>query len=822
MEGCDSLQPCHYSRAVNSVVLKEYRANREVYSYLKQLSARLFLPEAPVDWFDQEHLQKWLTRHPIFDRETVRQQFWSLARAFPATMFSGSQIPEDQDVERLTAILVVLATKDNSELRQRGQEFARLSDAALSAAERTLAGLHNRPRHREKNVHNWQSWEQRRIRRLAEKVRHNPVVCIKGETGAGKSYIAEAVARTLNPDQTPQIITVGPETELSDLLGRLVLKPADAAMDTGQDDRDLHTERLPAPLTLWAQKRSDKPVVLIIDEANLATPELWNCLKGLYEQPPYLHVHGERVPVSPQHRIIMTGNPDHFSGRRMNELLRTRAPQLYYNPLDPSFVQEQVLRPGLTEVLAPFTTENNDAHVEQLVSAIELLYQHYRSLLPGRVFTPRDLTDLVSRIQATLTDNKPPVRLTAEGLNGLVWQAFEDALGGEVSEQRQDEKKALKIWYGNQRPMDDSLTRARQEKFEQFYNQWLFDQGKPSGTGSGFDYTNDSVRTLMRRIWLEQQRSLHEKKTGTPHRGRHATVISGPAGRGKSALLDQQLTSMCRQAGQPLPKQINAGHSSWELLLQAVSEARQQGYPLIISELNLLKSEEIEGLLNNAITGQAAPGFHLYTTVNPASFAGRHRFSPALKNRFTCLGIPEYTDRDIRTIANRILPANLTTALREQVIQWHLGLRHYLKQKKVSLQPAVADLQRLKQILAGEYPNAPPSPGQLQATFARQYSLYLIAGKCTLDKLPESPAMAGGTQTPEAMMEQLVRTLNNIALSHPVVATSAQGVTKIEARSTSRVTVPEALADTAGLKETTKEATLAIALKEWEQKSDSS
>ena len=207
----------------------------------------------------------------------------------------------------------------------------------------------------------WHSWEQRRIRRLAEKVRLNPVVCIKGETGAGKSYIAEAVAKTLN-HEPPQIITVGPETELSDLLGRQVLKPTDAAMETDHEtshshgETDLRTERLLAPLTQWADKRSDKDkhVVLIIDEANLAVPELWNCLKGLYDQPPCLHVHGDHIPVSPQHRIIMTGNPDHFSGRRTNELLRVKAPQLYYKPLDPSFIREQVLHPGLTETLEGF------------------------------------------------------------------------------------------------------------------------------------------------------------------------------------------------------------------------------------------------------------------------------------------------------------------------------------------------------------------------------------------------------------------------------------------------------------------------------------
>lgn len=893
MDGCGSLQPGHIYQAVNSVVLKEYRANREVYSYLKQLNARLFLPDEPADWMDQESLQTWLAKQPLFDREVVKKQFWSLTRAFPATMFPNQQVPDDTTVDELLALLVILSGKGNARLVLQYQKYTQLPDEALSAAENRLAGLRNRSLQREKTFynrlvsldstqrqagslreqaqwlaaaelqdgseldkaldgilseksrtddglrqdlkapqHDWHSWEQRRIRRLAEKVRHNPVVFIKGETGAGKSYIAEEVAHTLNPDQPPRIITVGPETELSDLLGRQVLKPADNAMETDRDDgnTDLQTQYQPAPLTLWARQESNsnQPVVLIIDEANLAIPELWNCLKGLYEEQPCLYTHGERIPLSPNHRIIMTGNPDHFSGRRMNELLRTRAPQLYYQPLDPAFIREKVLRRGLTEVLAGFMNTDKESntlksHVDQLVSAIELLFPHYQKLLPGRVFTPRDLTDLISRIQATLIEHKADHttsdELTVEGLNGLVWQAFKDTLGCEVSKQKQIEKEALKIWYGNQRPWNKSLTQARKAAFNRFYSQWQIEQGKHADSVGRLDYSNKSTHRLMRHIWLEQRRSQQEKETSVLHRGRHATVISGPAGRGKSAMLDQQLTSMCLQAGQPPPLQINAGHSSWERLQQAISDAKQQGYPLIISELNLLKSEEIEGLLNNAITGQSTPGFHLYTTVNPASFVGRHRFSPALKNRFTCLGLSEYTDQDIHTIAHRVLPTSLSTAQQEQVINWHLRLRHYLKQKKVPLQPAVADLQRLGDILTEQYPHESLTADQLRATFIRQYNLFLMAGKCTLDQLPALPDTVQDTKAWKDQVKQQVQVLNNIGLARPVVPIIVPEAKKVEALSPSHIVVPTAPAGTLDVNKTRQEVKLALALLSWEQQS---
>ena len=707
MDGSDDLLPYHIYKAVNSVVLKEYRGNPEVYGYLKNLSCRLFQDHADNEpWIDREYLKNWLKQHHWFSKSDIQKAFWSLAKAFPVTQFQSSQTPGANDVNQMMAVLVLLASGDDeAELLQR-LDYTTLNKQSLPSARQTLATYKSRSLQQEKQFFNqlvslpceqrrpgcvhqqvrrladaaregeaalqtavqqvltpeacqdgslvaalcsdqfdWEIWEQRRINRLADKVRQHPVVFIKGETGAGKSHIAEAVARMLNPDLSPHVITVGPETELSDLLGRVALKP-------GEDQ----TQTVPAPLRLWAEQISSKLVVLVIDEANLAIPELWNCLKGLFETPPCLYAHGERIPVSPQHRIIMTGNPDHFSGRRMNELLRVHAPQLYYKPLNPAFVQNKVLHLGLTETLTALPCISPaDAHeaVPYLVETIGVLYTLYQQQLPGRVFTPRDLSDIISRIQTILATHSSPVSLTEAGMNGLVWQALDDALGGEFPPALQLRKNALEHWYMSRKQTDNSLICAQQNRFEKFYDDWVLAQAA-SPVASQLDCTNDSVRLLMRHIWLEQHRSQQELTANTPHRGRHATVIVGPAGRGKSALLDQQLTFMCCQNGAPPPRQINAGSSSWELLQQAVKEAKKLGRPLIVSELNLLKSEEIEGLLNNATTGKAAPGFHLYITVNPASFSGRHRFSPALKNRMTCLSIGDYTDQDIQTIGRRV------------------------------------------------------------------------------------------------------------------------------------------------------------------------
>ena len=65
------------------------------------------------------------------------------------------------------------------------------------------------------------------------------------------------------------------------------------------------------------------------------------------------------------------------------------------------------------------------------------LYQEYQKLLPERLFTPRDLTDFLSRLSYYLSHSEPPSVQNKAGLYGLIWQAMEDSLGGELPESHQ-------------------------------------------------------------------------------------------------------------------------------------------------------------------------------------------------------------------------------------------------------------------------------------------------------------------------------------------------------------------------------------------------
>ncbi len=835
LDGAHEVSKVYIGKAVNSILLKEYRGNPETYYFLKTLSTQVFgsLTDCLPDFLEKEQecskpfidlgkLEEWVRQQPYISENVISEHFWRLNRHIFPCPFPLVQPPGKEVIKKLAALVAVIADKSeiraefhfkpsrkelawgqqlldtctpwnrtlakavsdlllslSAEERQSGLiseqagrimvamttgDSLELQEALQSVLTRTFSQKHGNEvaefLRRQPFIPDWRIWEQRRLKRVVSKVQRHPVVFIKGETGAGKSHIAAIVARELNPDPDNHfVLNVGPETDIAELFGQNCLRKNDQSGDS-------YTELEPGPLLQWARQVSNKIITLVIDEANLAVPELWNCLAGLYESPPFIHYQGQRLEVTQHHRIIMTGNPEHFSGRRINGMLRARAPQLYYRPLDQDFLTDKILRPHLTAMISAncrqtFAEESASGEsVESLtlhaLEAIKALYKNYQKLMPERLFTPRDLTDSLSRMEEYLR-MKPSGAVNAAvdkpALNCLIWQSLSDTLGGEFMPERKGHKKALNQWFKSRYTTHDEtrdearddrsrgMLRGAEEQFERFYLQWKMER-----TGHPFqelELNNASVHQLMGQLWRDITRCQQEKRTGRIHGGRHATVIEGPAGRGKSLLMDQLLTRMQQQINEPLPQQINAGHRSWHDLKSAISRAKEQGHILIVSEINLLKSQQIEGLLNDAMTGRAAPGFHLFTTVNPVSYQGRNDFSAALKSRFTRLIIDEYSADDLAKITSSFFP---DTEHAERVLSWHLGLLQVMKEKRCPIMPAAADLKRLaREVRRREADSVPLTVKKLSDAFRMQYQLYL-----TMIYLPSGERLPEYTPEPSA------------------------------------------------------------------------
>ena len=230
--------------------------------------------------------------------------------------------------------------------------------------------------------------EKRRLHRLKARLSKSPVIFIQGETGTGKSYFAAKMAREAGAST---VVSIGPSTDENELVQRWVWKD-------NQDGTDRSMERLDQVLLQWAKRKArpgEEFVILTIDEANLDDHELLETLKGLWDTPPCIFVNGQPFHVSPRHRVILTGNPDSYAGRRMNAGLQEKMQRVYYPTLDKAFLQDKVVEPALYQHLLAHTSgQVADQIAQQTTEAVLTLWQHYQEFLPEHEFTPRDLTDV--------------------------------------------------------------------------------------------------------------------------------------------------------------------------------------------------------------------------------------------------------------------------------------------------------------------------------------------------------------------------------------------------------------------------------------------
>ncbi|MCY4471202.1 MAG: hypothetical protein OXC07_00005, partial [Kistimonas sp.] len=383
---------------------------------------------------------------------------------------------------------------------------------------------------------------------------------------------------------------------------------------------------------------------------------------------------------------------------------------------------QQVVLPGLQSHLA---RQVSPALMQETAVTLVRVWNLCQRLLPQRVFTPRDLVDLCAWLgwYVSQSDGAP---LTLAGLNALVLQAVRDLLEGECDEAGQQALRALEAWMQARVPVDSgALDRCgggrsawQDSCFVQYARQ----------VAPAFATSPPAVMALVAAVNRDLDRCLQARKGCLAAGRRQATLIEGPAGRGKDAclrLLLDHWQRQCRQdAEAPVEvKTLCASDCPWESLCEAFRQARIQGQVLVISELNLVESQYLEGELNAALAGEAAPGFHLFATINPADvgFSGRHNFSPALLGRFRRLVVPDYSHDELTTIALQAAAGQVEEAQVRQLTVWHRQLCQAAQGKGVMLRPVSKNLIQLVQACKG------CSPHEIEALFDSHYKIYLLA-----------------------------------------------------------------------------------------------
>ncbi|WP_448218333.1 AAA family ATPase [Endozoicomonas sp. 2B-B] len=575
--------------------------------------------------------------------------------------------------------------------------------------------------------------ESRRLSRLHDRLTDSPVIFLQGETGTGKSYFSAKLAKASGQ---ASVISLGPSDSEQTLMKRWQWQ------QHADGDRSMVPQN--RALMEWANTKSDKDgeyVTLVLDEANLAEAGLLASLNGLWEPEPCIYVNGHPVKVSEKHRVILTGNPDHYAGRQMDPTLKEKLPRAYYPRLDQAFLRDRVVEPALLNQLQRHQI-NDIAHSAS--KSVMTLWQYYQELLPEHEFTPRDLTDICSWVgwylDRALSEGDSA---SCEQVNSLIQQSFRDVLGPEISETQQDALAALEIWFAARYHPDNTL-RDRvhnhtlpdiQRDFEAFTKEF-----RPE-----FDTSGSAVIELVQRLGQDLSRCQQAYRHEIKHGGRQATLIEGPAGRGKDATLNLLIESVRKQAkqrGKTMPEvfPLNACDCSWEQLCEVIQKAKVEGGIVVISEMNLIDSQHLEGELNDILAGDAHPGFHLFATINPPEYSGRKPLSPALKGRFRHLPIRQYNSAELQTIAGKVLPDSPKgKSVAKQLTEKHCRLRACLQRKNLPLQPTSRDLQNVAMAVktGGDF-----SEKALHQCFNQHYRLYLMAANLSLEELPESSTLA--------------------------------------------------------------------------------
>ncbi|WP_422449612.1 AAA family ATPase [Endozoicomonas sp. ALB091] len=788
LDGSPGLLPCHQRRALHVLLAKAYRGDPEIYSFIKAKIAGYY-PDQPTDnRADRSALEQWLARHPAPELRDIEACFWTLARHCPATVHQDSKEPDDIDnnsvKELATYVVAAAAPARQRPMAQRlavdlrlarkkclfdGHLRSTLKDTLI--AQRSLlrqdtiisqtvgmlesqiiAIVNQTDQQKSRQIREILATafvddqlpgpcqdlpdtllarqrsdrfrQERRLEHLAQRVREHPVVFLQGEAGAGKTFMARAIAaRAGYPDC--QVLQLGPNDTREALFGG----PQLVSYAMGNGAEDYRTEFREGPLLRWALSKD--PPLLVLDEANLAPEGLLAPLAGLTRQPQVLHYQGReyRLPEQQQHRIILTGNPDHYSGRHLDNTLKSRIPTFFYKPLPDTVLANAIILPNL-----PQAWPEHLKH--QARDRLLTLYNQFRALLEQT--TPRDIIDVLATVRQILRHCAATVSTPGQ-VNALVRRAFMDSLAGAVTHDCQQRLDTLNHWYQGQYPEDPSLIAGVDQSFAVFLQEL-------QATNSDGDFSPKPVQQLAYRYW----QSLDKDDSG-----RTAILVEGPAGWGKDFVLDRTIRLWQQQQGMNRPfVHINTNPNQWTTMTERITQAMSQGQLIAVSELNLIPGHYVEGLLNHVLTGHAAPGFRLFATINPGYFVGREALSLALTSRCTQIRLAALDPEDLARLVQRL------PKIPEELPQWLADHFHQLatalNQQNSPVQLALDDLFRSARQLASQRPE------QWDQALRQHLSLPFRALKKLLPPLQEDTARLARIKQEEQRRQDLEASANSI------------------------------------------------------------
>ena len=404
----------------------------------------------------------------------------------------------------------------------------------------------------------------------------------------------------------------------------------------------------------------------------------------------------------------MTSNSDYVPGRNPNVDLQRLAAEQVQLPFSKGFKEEQIIKKDVVSLLDAikfsdgFAIKNDVAN--QITKCITDLYNQYERCIPGHVFTPRDLTDCYSRIEAYFSDyitGKNKDKPSIEMIYDVTREAMKESIANGVPIKYSGRIKAIDIWHQARFSGNAKVVNENQQKFTKFYEdlKTAVQQYQGINEYKKFDLENKVTEKLTKIVWQELQRIQLEHDSDKVHKGRHVVVIESPAGMGKDSVI-ALVTKFWEFQGHTSLKHhaITAGIKSTDKIVSLIEQKFKEGGLISISEINTYDTQSIEGYLNNFFADKPhEKGFSVFLTNNPTEgYASRNEFSSALKSRVTYNILQGHSFEDLQSICKSQLT---TTKYADLIVKYHCNLTTIIQNAGKTAYPSIADIQNLAKII---------------------------------------------------------------------------------------------------------------------------
>lgn len=576
------------SNPIKSLLLYDYPKGSADFSYLNVLGKLYFTPtdKKPVR---KIALRQLIKRFNIQSKQDVRDHAWQLLNCF-----QGKELKEllGDTLEKSIDFTQAFPTLHNNIIEILYEKINQRMELTVSPVLITTAN--------DQTAHH----RHKKARRLDMYLNdeHTKMIFLKGSQGTGKTYAVSTINTKTNT--------------LYDGIANI----KNWLQDTSKDN---------------------KIKVLLLDEANMAQPGTWDFLRGLAQNKIYYD--GKFYDITAQHKVIFTGNPEHFPRRYYHQLIQQNTKNIYFDEWSRD-EYKAILQSTLQQVKSP------DIAIETILFAMEKL----RKYNPFVTLSLRDLENIAIRFMM-LSEEKHAVT------NQAVIQACEVEFANMIPEtnQRKSFMDSIKnhvlnhdkiLIDMNETPLNSLITVRK--------NIVIPPQKK---------YIIDVIQQA-----IDIQAYAEKNKITSYKRG---VLIEGDAGLGKSTLIKAVLENngfVSQEKAKPTDKkyyEISAGEPDVYKILE---KAFQEGAAVILDEINL--DSQLETVLNQYLSGRgvdkpsAKPGFSVFASQNPGYFAGRDSLSPALLNRLSYAYMDNYTDQELMQLATRqqqVSPAIFVQCYRE-------------------------------------------------------------------------------------------------------------------------------------------------------------